>query len=489
MIRASNHCYYGVGASMTHKFYVNSSKRLEINSTNTLIYGGLQVNLGVSDILEVVGTAGLNMTINRSGTSFANYGTGTYYKLNNKNYGALLMGIESSNYGYFCLDPLNNNVLPGTSGLYTQGLMWGDWTNGVQVNSTFTAPNFIASPTIFSTMTNTLRLNGGVPGSQWGQIHMNNGAYNFIMRQDGNDLYFLIGSNPDGQWNSLRPLYIQLASGLLVSENGQNFTGGTTINTTCLLSSGVPLRLATGNGGDTGIAMELASGTTPIMNLQSNFRGTTNTAHLGACFRIDTRNSPLYQWFYRPAGSGTENIIMNLNSSGNLGCSTLTLSNTSQQTSAPRQVLIGSNNTVSEWGQLMSYSFRCGGGGFGWGTNCWMDVVGGQYNSGPGALPASSYMVKSTSGSRISFSGTWSAYLGANLMGMNVYFYNVSNGQYYFGGTFYQYQNISGNHACGGAHGFVEGIPAGNYLMVIQASGVISTDTNDHCSFSVIIHP
>jgi hypothetical protein len=367
--------------------------------------------------------------------------------------------------------------------------MYGDWINGVKVNgSTFTAPNFIASSGIFNTMNNTLRLNGGTPGSQWGQIHLNNGAYNLIMRQDTGNFFFLVGANPDGQWNSLRPFYFSLSTGLLTSENGQNFTGGTTINTSCNLSSGVPLKLATGNG-DTGLAMELASGTTPIMNLQSNFRGTTNTGYLGACFRIDTRNLPLYQWFYRPAGSGTENLIMNLNSSGGLGCSTLTLASTSQQTYAPRQVLIGSNNTVCEWGQLMSYSFRCGGGGFGWGTNCWMDVVGGQYNSGPGALPASSYMAKSTSGSRVSFSGTWSAYLGANLMGMNVYFYNVGNLQYYFGGTFYQYQNIGGNHACGGAHGFVEGLPAGNYLMLIQASGVISTDTNDYCSFSVIIHP
>jgi len=148
---------------------------------------------------------------------------------------------------------------------------------------------------------------------------------------------------------------------------------------------------------------------------------------------------------------------------------------------------MGSNSTVCQWGQLMSYSFRCGGGGFGWSGNCWMDIAGGQTNAGAGVL--NQYMVKSTAGSRISFSGTWSAYLGSSLMGMNVYFYNASNGGYYFGGTFYQYQNIGGNHACGGAHGFVEGIPAGNYLFFIQASTSINTDYNDYCSFSVIIHP
>jgi hypothetical protein len=74
--------------------------------------------------------------------------------------------------------------------------------------------------------------------------------------------------------------------------------------------------LATGNG-DTGIAMELPSSTTPIFNLQSNFRGTTNTSYAGACFRIDMRNTPLYQWFYRAPGSGTENMIASMNSVGN----------------------------------------------------------------------------------------------------------------------------------------------------------------------------
>jgi hypothetical protein len=166
-------------------------------------------------------------------------------------------------------------------------------------------------------MTNTLRLNGGVPGSQWGQIHLNNGSYNLIIRQDTGNFFFLVGSNPDGQWNSLRPFIINLASGNLTSENGQNFFGGTTINTSCLLSSSVPLRLATGNG-DTGIAMELPSSTAPLLNLQSNFRGTVNTAYNGACFRIDMRNSPLYQWFYRDAGSGFENLIMSLSFNGSL---------------------------------------------------------------------------------------------------------------------------------------------------------------------------
>jgi hypothetical protein len=80
---------------------------------------------------------------------------------------------------------------------------------------------------------------------------------------------------------------------------------------------GTIFNMTTSNG-TTGLQTELASSTTPLLNIQSNFRGTTTTSYLGACFRIDTRNSPLYQWFYRAASSTTENMIMSLNSNGNL---------------------------------------------------------------------------------------------------------------------------------------------------------------------------
>lgn len=43
---------------------------------------------------------------------------------------------------------------------------------------------------------------------------------------------------------------------------------------------------------------------------------------MGAAFRIDTRNIspiPLFQWYYRPAGSTTETMLMNLTAAGNLG--------------------------------------------------------------------------------------------------------------------------------------------------------------------------
>ena len=246
--------------------------------------------------------------------------------------------------------------------------------------------------------------------------------------------------------------------------------------------------MATSNG-PTGLVTELAT-STPLLNFHSNFRGSgVITANAGVSFRIDTRTGVVpHQWFYRSAGSSTENLIMSLNSTGTLYVETLILNTTAQQTNVPRQVLIGSNGVVSQWGQLESYTFRCGGAGFGWGSNCWMNVALGQSNTAGGLT--SDYMIKTAGNSRISVSGTFSGYLGSSLMGCGIYFYNVTTPQYFFVGNFYQYQNIGGNHACGGAHGLIQGLPAGSYLMHLNNAGTsISTDANDYCSFSVIIHP
>lgn len=74
--------------------------------------------------------------------------------------------------------------------------------------------------------------------------------------------------------------------------------------------------------------MTEVGGTTPLLNMSVNFREPNkNTSYIGGAFRIDTRNSstaPLFQWLARP--SGTDNIIMALNSSGNLAIGKTTAS-------------------------------------------------------------------------------------------------------------------------------------------------------------------
>jgi hypothetical protein len=56
------------------------------------------------------------------------------------------------------------------------------------------------------------------------------GSYGAFFRNDGGCLYILLTSSGDpyGGWNGLRPFYIDLANGVLYSNNAQRFSGGMT---------------------------------------------------------------------------------------------------------------------------------------------------------------------------------------------------------------------------------------------------------------------
>ena len=184
---------------------------------------------------------------------------------------------------------------------------------------------------------------------------------------------------------------------------------------------------------------------------------------------------------------------MYLDSNGNLTTSTIALTATAVQTSSQRQVLVGSNNNACQYGQVQNFNFKCGAGGFGWGAGCWMNTIGGQTNSSPAVFGGLNTMVKDSAFSSITINGTFSGYLGNNIMGIIVYVYNNNTGQYYFIGETYQFQNIGSNHACGGASIFHNGqfgqIPAGPYYLYIGGRNSIATDTNDFCYFNAMISP
>jgi len=90
--------------------------------------------------------------------------------------------------------------------------------------------NGITLPGSLTIKDNELKLNGlGGPG----QLRMIYDKYAAIIRNDGGALYLPLLTNKDninGSWNDLRPLYIDLASGKIFSNNGQEFSGNTTIN-------------------------------------------------------------------------------------------------------------------------------------------------------------------------------------------------------------------------------------------------------------------
>lgn len=68
------------------------------------------------------------------------------------------------------------------------------------------------------------------------QFYLKNSTNNdptVIHRADGSSYYILLsdaGTTPSATWNTLRPFAINQTTGLLSSQNGQDFRGGTTIN-------------------------------------------------------------------------------------------------------------------------------------------------------------------------------------------------------------------------------------------------------------------
>ena len=73
-------------------------------------------------------------------------------------------------------------------------------------------------------------------------LHPGTTAETIIVRNDGADFYFLIAdatAAPSSSWNALRPFYIDTSSGMLHSNNGQTFLGGTSVGDGLTIASGV----------------------------------------------------------------------------------------------------------------------------------------------------------------------------------------------------------------------------------------------------------
>jgi hypothetical protein len=144
--------------------------------------------------------------------------------------------------------------------------------------------------------------------------------YGSFIRNDGNTTLFMLTdiNNVNGTWNSLRPFYIDNASGKIFSENGQQFLGGLNCDKIQFTADAtIP----------NGFSTEIASGEL-LMNWQINFRDTNvavNTARQGLFFRLDNRTGITpFQWYKRLAGSSTETQIMGLSINGELDVLALT---------------------------------------------------------------------------------------------------------------------------------------------------------------------
>lgn len=139
----------------------------------------------------------------------------------------------------------NGNLhLDGADGAYGVYLNWYGGTNGTY----FGDGNGVQAARLESSGVFTLGSNS--KGSANIIVHgasnqillkrANSTSPTIIHRNDASNYYILLSNasaNPDGNWNALRPLYINLSTGKLHSQNSQEFAGETKMTGSCNLAN------------------------------------------------------------------------------------------------------------------------------------------------------------------------------------------------------------------------------------------------------------
>jgi len=132
-----------------------------------------------------------------------------------------------------------------------------------------------------------------------------------MFHNNGSDFYILFSDTTTYPlYNALRPLFFNMTSGLLQSNNSQTFQGLTNLQNIQFSDiTTVPNGLTTEVG--------------QLINWQINFRNTSDrtivTGTQGIFFRLDNRAGYTpFQYYFRAAGSSTETQLMGLDSNGDL---------------------------------------------------------------------------------------------------------------------------------------------------------------------------
>jgi hypothetical protein len=179
------------------------------------------------------------------------------------------------------------------------------WANDQEVVNITNAQVDIYEPTAITIAGNQLLL------------HTGTNIPTVIHRNDGSDYYFLLsdaGTTASGTWNALRPFKIILSSGRVVSDNGQTFAGGTTINSISNLISGNTPAINNGSysTGQNHLELRTADASNPIIGFHRS--GYTATALYHAGYGInslrmknaDGNDGPIFSTFNDGAGTGLD---------------------------------------------------------------------------------------------------------------------------------------------------------------------------------------
>lgn len=342
------------------------------------------------------------------------------------------------------------------------------WTNGInyirgptecsttlKVDGLLTVSSYFEASSSYVRTVGVENISAGQDDAQYRAIFSSRGI---ILRNDDSNFYFLItaSGDPYGSWNTLRPLYFNIPSGVLYSDNGQVFKGG--LETTTLRSSNIIFSdgygLQTNQSPYYGNVSTLGSGTHnwPGYSIGSRITfmastdGNTSGVH-------DLNNSWLIRWENGVTYYDRPTFIYNA---------------LPQQTYSPQQVLIGQNGGQLQWGaQYSQWKYE---------NSNW---AGGLFVGGA---------TKNSDNSFLRLSG-WVTKYSPNSARSNFFFrfYNNTTGLYY---DYYQetFVNTTYNHECFGVMISVQ-LPAGNYGITIYAGSNMITDTNDFvCILTECVH-
>jgi hypothetical protein len=280
-----------------------------------------------------------------------------------------------------------------------------------------------------------------------GQVRMiwSETGYGTFWRNDNGAFYLLITANGDpyGGWNSLRPFYVNLGSGMLHSDSGQTFQGTTDTNILTFRGSGIGLTAVT--GALYGNVSTYGTGINSWNGYDLNKRWTLMANDGAATCGFHDRN---YTWQWRV-----------INNAYYLTCPTIVFEQTPQQSYAPNQVLIGLNGGSLQWGVIYSSFYK-------------------NNNVSWNAGVAISSFYKASATSLLRCSGAGSYYVtGAGGYNTAVNFYNTDTATAYIL-NFTQFTNNAYNHVSFPIMAQYIGLPVGNYAIIVSTNGV--TDGNDH---------
>ena len=190
-------------------YYTNASNTFTIGRAMDSTWGTTKVETR-GDLILNAGTGG----------RFIKYGSdGNYY--------ATFNGGNSSNAPFIEFYAFGARRMYLGNSTSNDNYIWAENGTNIRIGTNgSTRMSFLAGGDIY--FENGFREIITVGLNGYGQYRMVQGSYGVMWRQDGSTTYLLITNSGDqyGQWNSLRPFYVDNASGRITMENGLTVKNG-----------------------------------------------------------------------------------------------------------------------------------------------------------------------------------------------------------------------------------------------------------------------